>query len=225
MPRHSIIIPVLNGAAHVKEALASALIQLGMDDEIIVVDNGSTDATQQILQTYADGRIRMLSEARRGPAAARNTGVRAARGELISFLDHDDLWPPERQRGLVAALAANPAANAAYGRVRMQFDDGPDPNFDNIDGQHAPQVAIFSFMFRRALLESVGPMDETLLFGEDTDYFPRLQAGGMISAIYEGDAAIYRRHATNMTHDRGAVADAVLQVMARNIARRRNQKP
>ena len=67
MPRHSVIMPVLNGEAHIREALASALVQLAAEDEIIVIDNGSTDATREIVQAYQDTRIKLLHEPGKAP--------------------------------------------------------------------------------------------------------------------------------------------------------------
>src|SRR5688500_3708111 len=109
--RQSVILPVRNGAAFIEQAIASALPQLSADDEVVVVDNGSTDETVSIVQALTNPRVRLIEEQRPGPAAARNAGLAVANGELISFLDHDDYWPQGRNAGLLAALAADPAAD------------------------------------------------------------------------------------------------------------------
>jgi glycosyltransferase involved in cell wall biosynthesis len=89
-PMTSVIMPVHNGAAHITEAMASALAQLAQTDELIVVDDHSSDRTLSVVAAMAEPRVRVLSTPRRGVSAARNVGLAAARGEFIAFLDHDD---------------------------------------------------------------------------------------------------------------------------------------
>lgn len=91
----SVIIPAYNAAKYLREAVDTAVNQTYRDTEILVVDDGSTDETPRILDEYGD-RIRVLHQQNRGRAAACNTGVDAARGEWIAFLDADDLWLPEK---------------------------------------------------------------------------------------------------------------------------------
>ena len=88
--RQSVIVPVKNGAVYIAVALQSALVQLAADDEIIVIDNGSSDNTVSVVRAIRDPRIRLIEESTPGPASARNAGLRAASGALVSFLDHDD---------------------------------------------------------------------------------------------------------------------------------------
>jgi glycosyltransferase involved in cell wall biosynthesis len=226
---HSVVIPVLNGAALVAEAIASALAQLGPHDEVIVVDNGSTDGTPERVAAHADARVRLLHGAKRGPAAAsnrgpataRNRGIAAARGRFLAFLDHDDLWPPGRQAGLCAAIESHPGADAAHGRLRISFEGPRDARYDAMDGLHLPDFGLHTYLFRRELLERVGPLDEALIYNEDIDYLLRLRAAGMRRIAWEGDAAIHRRHASNTTHDRVGYARGLLQVMHRQIGRAR----
>jgi glycosyltransferase involved in cell wall biosynthesis len=220
-PLHSVIMPVRNGVRHIQAALESALDQLAREDEVIVVDNGSTDGTQAEVARLGDSRIRMTAEAKLGPAAARNHGLREARGTLISFLDHDDLWPAGRMAGLTAALAAMPRADAAYGRLRVRVDSGMDPGFAKLDGTYAPEIGLHVYLFRRTLLDRIAPMDETLLMSEDSDYLARLREAGMTCAVYDGDAAVYRRHDGNITLDVPAAGRGMLMLLARSIARKR----
>lgn len=220
--RQSVIIPVKNGAALVREAIRSALSQLSGDDEIIVVDNGSTDETPAIVRAIEDPRVRLVSEPTPGPAAARNAGLRVATGGLVSFLDHDDYWPDGRTAGLLAALSADPDANAAYGRLRVQVEPGcDDQGLAPLDSAFAPSIGLHAHIFRRSLLDRVGPMDESMRMGEDVDYLARLRQVGMRSAVYEGDAAVYRRHTGNITLDVAAKRHGMLSMLARNVKRRR----
>lgn len=220
-PTHSVIIPMLNGARHVREAIASALAQLDADDEVLVIDNGSEDGSPEMVAAYPDARLRLLFEPKRGPAAARNRGIVHARGSFISFLDHDDLWPDGRQQGLLEALAETPGANAAHGRFLVRFDAPDSHRFAQINGRHAPTIGLHPYLFRRGLIEKAGLMDEGMMLGEDSDYLARLGSAGMIAAVYDGAAAVYRRHEGNMTLDIAAAGRGMLEMLARNIARRR----
>ncbi|MDR5708499.1 MAG: glycosyltransferase family 2 protein, partial [Armatimonadota bacterium] len=92
-PTVSLVIPAHNAEAYLREALDSVFAQTRPPDEVIVVDDGSLDRTPEIAASYGD-RVRLVRQPNRGEAAARNTGVRVAQGELIAFLDADDAWLP-----------------------------------------------------------------------------------------------------------------------------------
>lgn len=219
--RHSVIIAMLNGAKHVGAAIDSVRAQLDRNDEILVVDNGSTDGSPELVSQYGDTRVRLLSEPKRGPAAARNRALREATGSYISFVDHDDLWPPARHRGLMQALAAEPDANAAYGRIVMLFETPPEPRLAMHDGKHVPSLSLHPYVFRRELIDRTGLFDEDLIYGEDMDYLVRLRSAGLRSAIYDGGSYVYRRHGANLTFDYRELNRSLLQVLARQIARKR----
>ena len=145
-----------------------------------------------------------------------------AAGQWISFLDHDDYWPDGRQEGLMATLAADPSADAAYGRLRVKVEPGCiDQGLSRLDGTHSPAVGLHAHMFSRALLERTGLMDESMPLGSDVDYLARLNGAGMRSAIYDGDAAVYRRHNTNLTLDAEGRAKGLMTALARSISRKR----
>src|SRR5690348_923784 len=90
----SVIVPVFNKAPFVSRAIESVLIQHFTDFELIVVDDGSTDYSIDIVSSYEDERIRIIRQCNRGPGAARNTGIKHAKGDFIAFLDADDEWLP-----------------------------------------------------------------------------------------------------------------------------------
>lgn len=222
-PLHSIVIPVLNGARFLDACLDSVLAQLGEADEAIVVDNGSTDRTLDLLAARRDPRLIVLHQPVRGISNARNMGLARAQGRLISFQDCDDLWPPGRQDVLMAALTDNPTANAAHGRQRVIFDGMPmDETYAAMDGQHVLMFNILTAMFRRELLDRVGQFDPSLAVAEDVDYLVRLRQAGMNAVAIDADVHIRRRHDANTTSSTPATAQRdTLQILRRNIVRRR----
>ncbi|HEY1851598.1 MAG TPA: glycosyltransferase [Candidatus Binataceae bacterium] len=125
MARVTAIVPVYNGAATIAEAIDSALAQSYRDLEVIVVNDGSTDATAEVLRRY-DGRIRVIDRKNGGIAAARNTGVAATQSEYLAFLDCDDIWAPAMVERTVAALDDNRDCVLAYTNCAVIDSDGHD---------------------------------------------------------------------------------------------------
>ena len=217
----SVIIPVLNGERHLAEALASVICQLGKRDEILVVDDGSTDGTSEALRPYR-GRVTVLQGPGRGPSAARNIALAVARGHFIAFLDHDDLWPAGRHAALTAALC-NGSADAVVGRIRILIEEACEDTSEYIrhyEGKHHPPI-LMSCLYRRRLIEQVGFFDETLRFGEDTDYYLRLREAGASYAQCDADSLIYRRHSGNATNNRPPQTAVSFDILARKRARQR----
>ena len=121
----SIVVPAFNVSATLAETLTSLLAQTYASFEIIVVDDGSTDDTPQIAARFAgDRRVRVIRQANRGLAGARNTGIAAARGDVIGFCDADDLWRPEKLALHVAHLEANPQVGVSYCGSALMNDAG-----------------------------------------------------------------------------------------------------
>src|SRR5689334_6850738 len=108
-PLVSVVIPAFNRAFILPEALDSVLAQTWKDFEVLVVDDGSTDNTEEVLEPYvARHGVRFLRQANQGPAAARNRGIEAARGKYVAFLDSDDLWLPIKLAVQIPRMEAQP---------------------------------------------------------------------------------------------------------------------
>jgi glycosyltransferase involved in cell wall biosynthesis len=122
-PLISVIMPVHNGARHIREALTCLFAQTHQSMEIIVVDDGSTDETVDLLSSEHASRIRLIRQQQLGHPAARNTGVRAATGSFFSFIDHDDLWPAEKTELQLQAFDAQPELDVVFGHLQNFFDD------------------------------------------------------------------------------------------------------
>ena len=114
VPLVSVVIPLYNSAATVRESLDSVLRQTYLNLEIIVVDDGSTDQGLALVQQVQDSRLRVIRQSNRGLAGARNTGIRLARGSILAFLDSDDLWTPEKIDRHVTHLCGQPEVGISY---------------------------------------------------------------------------------------------------------------
>ena len=119
----SVIIPAYNRAHYIREAIESALQQSHRPLEIIVVDDGSTDETPQILATYSEP-VRVFRQVNQGVAAARNLGVSHARGEYVAFLDSDDLWHPEKLEKQIERFEADPELGLVHCGMETFNDAG-----------------------------------------------------------------------------------------------------
>jgi glycosyltransferase involved in cell wall biosynthesis len=177
----SVIIPTYNRREFLARAIDSVLDQGWRDFELIVVDDGSTDETARSVASYG-GRVRYLYQENRGPAAARNTGVRAAEGEFIAFLDSDDRFAPEKLAVQQAAMAARPEYLISHtdeiwyrrGELLHQKKKHFRPHgFIFGECLKLCVVGMSTVMLRREFFEKVGYFDEELPCCEDYDLWLR----------------------------------------------------
>ncbi len=183
----SIIIPAHNAAPWIAATLGSVLRQTWGDFECLLIDDGSTDATVDVVEQFGDPRVRVVRGPRGGVSAARNVGLRLARGRHVTFLDSDDLWAPDFLASLLAPLEANPALQLAYCRYVM-FHDGSDVEkvavWTNVqrtgniwwDMLRDAQFCMGTWVARRELVVRAGFFDESLAMAEDRDFLLRLLA-------------------------------------------------
>lgn len=146
----SVIIPTFNRAVYLQETIASVLRQTWQDFELVLVDDGSTDNTADIVRSFDDRRIRYIYRSNGGISAARNTGLDAARGEYIAFLDSDDLWEPSK---LELQMAFMTAARTGLAFTDFQrFNDKHDQDrlfaYLRSDLEELPTEQIFSHAYR-----------------------------------------------------------------------------
>ena len=133
MPLVSVVVPAYNAERTLKATLDSVLAQDFRDFEIVVVNDGSTDSTKAVLDAYA-ARVRVIDQTNRGVSAARNAGVSASSGQLIAFLDSDDLWSPDKLTQSVRALADNPKASMVFSDCSGLRPDGTMSTFYSFRG-------------------------------------------------------------------------------------------
>lgn len=124
VPRVSVVMPVYNVEAYVAEAIDSVLAQTMPDFELIVVDDGGQDGSMDVVRGYADPRIRVISQANRGLAGARNTGIAAARASIVAFLDSDDRWLPEKLALHTIHLDCNSDIGVSFSPSQIIDDTG-----------------------------------------------------------------------------------------------------
>lgn len=187
MPKVSVIIPVYNGEKTIRETVESVLNQTLSDFELIIIDDGSTDSTLDVLSTIKDSRLKVVSYSNAGVSASRNRGIELASGEYIAFLDADDFWTPDKLEFQVKALAANPQASVVYSWADC-IDEanqllGIDHHF-TVNGNILTRLLVSnciagsasSVLARREVFVEVGNFDETLTHAEDWDMWLRLAA-------------------------------------------------
>lgn len=218
-PLVSVIMPAYNAAPFILESVATVLSQDYPHLELIVVDDGSSDGTPELVQDL-DPRVRLLRQRNAGPAAARNRGIAEARGELLAFLDADDLWLPGKLRRQVAFLQAHPEVSIVYGGFLRWFErpDGSFPPLPAPRGEDAPDEAceaaqsgwiytallmdnivhIITALIRRRVVDEIGSFDPGLQTGEDYDFW--LRASRRFQAVkLARTLAFYRMQASSTT--------------------------
>jgi glycosyltransferase involved in cell wall biosynthesis len=200
------VMAVRDGEPYLAEALDSILEQSVPPTEVIVVDDGSVDGTPAILAAYG-GALRVMQQPASGHAAAINTGVAAATGTFLSFLDADDVWEPDAQQCRLERLHHPDAPDAVFGRI-VQFvspELGPDAaaHFRFDPGPTAGNL-LQAMMIRREAFSHVGPFDTTLPSAANIDWMSRARLQGLRVANIENVVARRRLHRTNMGVTMGA---------------------
>lgn len=202
----SVVIPVYNRTDMVADAVNSALTQTHKRIEVLVVDDGSSDGTADVVSCLCDwnpGKVRLLAQPNRGPGAARNLGLRHARGEFVQYLDSDDLLEPRKFELQVAALRAHPEAGVAYGLTRrLDLATGESRNWARTGEDIVDIFPSFlmqrgwdtnSPLWRRSALERIGPWQE-LCCMEDWEHDLRAGLDGVVPVRVREHVATVRDH-------------------------------
>lgn len=219
LPLVTVIVPTYNCARFLPEALNSILAQQYPNLEIIVVDDGSSDGSADIAETYGSP-VRVIRQENQGPAAARNRAAKEAKGEYFAFLDGDDIWLPEKLKVQVEHLLAHPEIGVVYGGFQRwimdkngiypQAKDVPviKPN-EELDKSLSGwiyhhmlldnYIHIITAVIPRKLFENLGGMDETLRVGEDYDFWLRATQIVQVHKLAK-DVALYRVNPESTTY-------------------------
>ncbi len=217
-PLVSVVIPTYNADAFLGEALESLLSQGDHPLEVIVMDDGSTDRTPELVAGFANAAIRYARQENRGAAAAINAGVRLVSGELVSFLNADDVWTPGRLALQLALLAEHPEAEIILGHQRRMWQPAGQQEYRFTEPELA--LSLQSCLFRRGVLDRIGSFDEELRYSFDWDWFFRAREQGVPFFTHPEVTNHYRRHAGNLS-DEAAANSEIAIVFKRSLARRR----
>lgn len=225
--RVSVVIPTFNCAAFLPRAIDSALTQDYPDLEVIVVDDGSTDATPEVMERYA-GRIVAIHQDNRGASAARNAGVRAATGEFVAFLDADDEYLPGRIGRCVRPMIDDPTIGMTHCLAWCKGSDGCRWTYGDVEQHRLFGSPLFPpttqatacTTCRRELLTAVGGFDERLIAYEDHDLWLRMMEVAEVRHVPEHLAVVHVRPGSMTTRTAMAHAyDALEQVLAAGFVR------
>jgi glycosyltransferase involved in cell wall biosynthesis len=217
------VIPVYNRAHLVGKAIASVQQQTRPIEEIVVVDNGSSDATSDLVTRLSrqDSRIRLaVLPKNAGPGVARNVGIDSTQCDWISFLDSDDQWLPEKHEKQVSALANRPDAIASFTGFRYQHQDHCVDRIACPVSLHAlrclnPFAATSAVMVRREALKKVGGFDSKLPSCEDWDLWIRLRNIGDFAIVPDPLVLYSQLEEIRLTNDREAVLLGHYQLFAK----------
>jgi hypothetical protein len=220
-PLASVVIPTRDRARLLPAALGSALAQRDVDVEVIVVDDGSADATPALLASLGDQRVRVVRTGRPGGvAAARNLGLAAARGDWVAFLDDDDLWAPLKLARQLDALERTGSAWSCCGAVVVDCTwrplrvQAPPPDLcAQLRGWNAVPGGGSGVVARRHLLASLGGFDTALSILADWDMWLRLAALGP-PAVVAVPLVAYRLQGQSLSHGLRGIRRELVRVRA-----------
>ena len=225
-PQISVIIPAKDAERFIESCLRSVLAQDDVTFEVVVVDDGSSDATVDVASGVEPRSIRVIDGPGRGPGPARNRGVADSVAPLISFIDADDEMMPGRLAWQVDFLERRPDLAAVFGRQELvvEVDETtaapvlrPDRQFHDPGG-----LSVISGMFRRSAFEQLGGFDESYFVSEDLDLVFRMREAGLEMAFEDRMVVRRRIHGENLTLTSGPdIRAELLRSISERVASRR----
>lgn len=209
-PSISVVIPCFNTGHFLSDALASVKNQSFTEWEVIVVDDGSTDVTHEVVAQFEDNRIHYIFQENQGLSAARNTGIKAANSENIALLDADDIWQVDYLEKMYDEIVSHPEAVAFYCGFKYIDPEGKQigvPQLRVVPTNEFPSVILkqnwlvpSSVIFRKEVINEVGFFDESLHAVEDWDMWIKISTRGLFVGVPQ-NLVKYRLHNTNMSKD------------------------
>lgn len=225
MPRVSVIIPVYNAERFISETIESVTAQTYEDWEIIAVDDGSRDRSLEILKEYSKrySRIRVISQKNAGSSAARNNAIRVSRGEYIAFLDHDDLWLPDKLEKQVRILDSNKKLGMVYSDSRIIDAEGNTKRNTMVHGRffrgnifnkliEYDFIPLLTVVVRRGVLDKTGMFNPRFKTSEDYDLLLRIAEHYPADFIKQA-LTKYRVHSEAFSRNVELTAREDLQIM------------
>lgn len=210
-PRISAIITAYNSAAYLRDSIESVLKQSRPVDEILVVDDGSSDDTPNIAVAYANAGVKYIQQENQGPGAARNLGLRQTNGEIIAFLDADDIWLENKTRLQVDYLSNHPNVGVVSGpKIWWRIEEGNNrwiQQYGDIPESRVTDELLINnvivnpsmALIRRSVLDKAGNYNPDLRWGEDWELWIRISNWTHFGFVDE-PVIIYRAHSDSLTH-------------------------
>ena len=216
-PRISCIVPVYNGENYLAEALASIFRQTLAAFEVIVVDDGSTDSTPAV--AGRDARVKYRRQANAGPSAARNHGIRESSGELLAFLDADDLWHSEKLERQAARFVSRPELDISLTHARNFWAPEVADEEERFGGARVGVLPAQTMMVRRSLFDRVGLFDISMMHREVPGWLVHAKHEGAVIETLAEALCDRRIHETNRS--RGARESPGMIALAQAMLARR----
>jgi len=212
----SVVIPVFNGAAYIGQAIESVLGQTLPPDELLVIDDGSTDSTVAVVRQYQP-RVEYRWQKNQGTGAARNLGISESKGELLAFIDADDLWLPDKLRLQKTALDEDPDLDLVFAHM-SQFRDGGTAEEEEQTLHASPLISCM--LARRSAFERAGAMriDTKVEF---VDWYLRAREAGLKMGTLDALLVRRRMHSANFTLQHRDVRREYVHVLKASLDRRR----
>lgn len=226
--RMSVVLPVRNGEAYLRESLKCLSECLSAEDELITINDGSVDSTPNIIKRFASqfNHLHVITnKVSVGPAAARNAAIALASGRFVSFLDHDDLWPVGRVKRHLEYLEARPEVSVVAGKTNYEFEgEMIEHAFAFKNGSTAlHHVHLGAATFRSDVFKSVGCFNESLRFSEDHEFFLRIREKGY-KIFFDPEVSLhYRVHGENMSLNKSLSDLGMFRILKESIKRRKIQ--
>ena len=226
-PLVSVVIPVHDGERYLAEAIDSVLAQRGADLEVLVVDDGSSDASAAIAARFGPP-VSVHRQGAAGAGAARNRGVELTRGPFVAFLDADDLWAPRKLELQLDAFGETPELDVVFGHLREFVTPDADPAVAarlRAREDARPAYSLGTALMRREALRRVGSFREDLAVGEFVDWMARSRELGVRDAMLLHTLLHRRVHGANLTRQRRDRLTDLAQVVKESLDRRRAADP
>ncbi len=213
-PLVSVVIPAYNASQFIAETIDSVLAQSYSQFEMLIIDDGSTDKTVEIINQYCqqDRRVQLISQTNAGVSWARNRGAELSNGELVAFLDADDRWATHKLKTQVDFMAEHPEIAVCFGRIEFMRSDGAltgqrsNGRLTQIQPEHLlyenPTITTSNWMMRRTVSQTYGGFDPDMNYSEDVDYLLRIMLCGNEKIMGIDDVLTYYR-----TNDQGLSSD------------------
>lgn len=220
----SCVVPVFNGERYLAEALDSIIAQADQNLEILIIDDGSTDKTAEVAAGYGDT-VTYIHQSNAGPAVARNTGITAAKGEFIAFLDADDTWVADKLERQLARFYARAELGicAAHNQNFWEPELEEEERRLRAQGAGEPQPGVFpTMLIRHRVFDTVGLLNPDLKHRDSMEWLGRAQEAGIVMETMPDVLLNRRLHLANISREEAAADPAeMLRALKERLDRKR----